>query len=83
MAVMIARTLKVIGQAPAVDNAKADALLAGYKNADKTAKWAKPGLAITISTGIINGRLSKDLAVADDTTRAEAVTIIKRLYDRI
>ncbi|MCR2807975.1 S-layer homology domain-containing protein [Paenibacillus soyae] len=54
-----------------------------YEDADQVPEWAYPAVAAASDMGIVKGRDNNKFAPGDYTTRAEAVTLILRIVDRI
>lgn len=59
------------------------ALPLAYDDADRIPDWAYPAIATASDLGIVKGRAHNQFAPDAYTTRAEAVTLILRLLDRI
>jgi hypothetical protein len=49
-----------------------------FADADQIPAWAHPYAAAGVQAGLIRGKLNNRFAASDDTTRAEAVTILLR-----
>ncbi len=84
LAVMIARALKQSGQAVDTDATTMN----GFHDAAQVAAWAKEGMAIAVNGGYIagsslNGSDQLILSPEGNTTRAEAVVILHRLYNNL
>ena len=84
LAVMIARALKQAGQTVDTDATTMN----GFHDAEKVAAWAKEGMAIAVNGGYIAGGTLDGsgwliLYPEGNTTRAEAVVILHRLYDKL
>jgi hypothetical protein len=54
-----------------------------YDDADRIPDWAYPAIATASDLGIVKGRAHNQFAPDAYTTRAEAVTLILRMLDRI
>ncbi|RIX48682.1 S-layer protein [Paenibacillus nanensis] len=54
-----------------------------YEDADQVPEWAYPAIAAASDLGIVKGRSNNKFAPGGYTTRAEAVTLILRILDRI
>jgi len=76
MATMIVRALEYAGYPAAAAD---EAALAGYSDASGVSSWAKAAMAQAVQTGIIEGRTPSTLNAKDNATRAESVTMLKRL----
>lgn len=80
IAALIARALKNAGQGVTVDDV--DSVLARFKDASKISSWAKEEAAQAVASGIIVGRDGL-FAPQDNTTRAEAVVMLKRMLVKL
>ena len=58
-----------------------DYALEGYKDEKSVASWAKKAIALNIKLGIVSGNGNDTLSPNDETIKAEAAVIVKRLYD--
>lgn len=83
MAAMIVRALNYKGIDTEVTEEALNQLLAKYKDSSQIADWAKKSLAVAINSGIIGGRTEDSLAPTENTVRAEAAVMIKRLFDKL
>ncbi|MDK2881404.1 MAG: hypothetical protein PWQ99_1179 [Clostridia bacterium] len=79
MAVILAAVLKRNGIATALTDTQRDEVLKGYGDSDRISEWAKEGLAVCVSKGIIKGRAEAALAPLGSATRAEAVVVLENL----
>lgn len=79
MATMIARYLEAKGIV-LVDSPN---MVSGFHDQDSVSKWARAGLEIMRTTGIIAGDTSGYFRPASTATRAEAATIFMRLHKAI
>ncbi len=80
VAVMINRSLKVVGQKPEVEDA--DSLIAKFTDKDKIADWAQKPVATAVQVGIVQGMTDGSFAPTQNCTRAQAVVMIKRLLEK-
>lgn len=76
---MAARAMKITGLEEKLTSGKAEATLASFGDADKTASWAKDSASDCIKAGIIAGKNGNILAPKANITRAEVAAIISRL----
>jgi len=76
---MIARAMKVTGLKAELANGEEDKLLTSFTDADRTAEYAKAGIASCVKAGIVFGRNGKLISPKDNLTRAEAAAIVQRL----
>ncbi|MBZ4688275.1 MAG: S-layer protein [Clostridiales bacterium] len=83
MAAMIVRALNYKGIDTEVTEEALNQLLSKYKDSSQIADWAKKSLAVAIDSGIIGGRTEDSLAPTENTVRAEAAVMIKRLFDKL
>jgi len=81
MAVMISRTMKAMEKAEIILPLKAKEMLKTYNDYSQVASWAEQDIALVIKNKIIQGKSSTLMAPKDNATRAEAVVILKRLFD--
>ncbi len=79
MAAILAAVLKRNGIATALTDTQRDEVLKGYGDSDRISEWAKEGLAVCVSKGIIKGRAEAALAPLGSATRAEAVVVLENL----
>jgi len=80
IAALIARALKNEGEEVTVDDV--DSILARFKDASKISPWAKEEAAQAVASGIIVGRDGL-FAPQDNTKRAEAVVMLKRMLVKL
>jgi cell division septation protein DedD len=80
VAVMINRSLNVIGQKPEVEDV--ESLIAKFTDKDKIASWAQKPVATAVQVGIIQGMTDGSFAPTENCTRAQAVVMIKRLLEK-
>ena len=80
VAVMINRSLNVIGQKPEVEDV--ESLIAKFTDKDKIADWAQKPVATAVQVGIIQGMTDSSFAPTENCTRAQAVVMIKRLLEK-
>jgi hypothetical protein len=59
-----------------------DALLDGFSDAEKSAVYAREGIAACIEAGIVMGKDNNKIAPQEDITRAEVAVIIERLLQK-
>lgn len=74
MAVCVTRYLKFVG----ADVSDSDAYLS-YNDASKIAKWARGGIGCCTDKGLLKGNEKGDFRPKTNMTRAQAVTVIKRI----
>jgi hypothetical protein len=80
IAAMVVRGLAKSGRDATV--ADADALLSQFVDTGKISSWARNGVAVAVSEGIVTGRGGGRFAPKDNATRAEAVVMLKRMLVR-
>jgi len=76
MAVMMDRAL----QYARVSRQPAEGLLARFGDQDQISSWAREGAAASVDAGLIGGRDGGRFAPKADTSRAEALVMLHRLY---
>ncbi len=81
MAVMAARIMKLMDKAEIIPPLQAKEMIKTYADSTCVADWAETEMALAIKNKIIQGKDGKRLAPKDNATRAEAVVILKRLYN--
>jgi len=81
MAVMIARAMRAMEKAEIVLPLQAKEMLNIYEDNNQVANWAEQDIALVVKNKIIQGKDGKLLAPKANATRAEAVVILKRLFD--
>ena len=81
MAVMVARIMELTDNMEILSPLQAKEMIQAYGDNTQIADWAEVGMALAVKNKIIQGKDEKRLAPRDNATRAEAVVIIKRLYD--
>jgi len=79
MATMIVRALEYAGYPAAAAD---EAALSGYSDTSGVSSWAKAAMAQAVQTGIIEGRTASTLNAKDTATRAESITMLKRLLEQ-
>lgn len=79
MAAILAAVLKRNGIATTLTDTERDEVLKGYGDSDRISEWAKEGLAVCVSKGIIKGRAEAALVPLGSATRAEAVVVLENL----
>lgn len=79
MATMISRALKAGGKPLTLTDSEVADLLARFGDAKDIQSWAKANAAIAIKAGIIRGRSAAEFAPKTNATRAEGVTMLKRV----
>jgi hypothetical protein len=80
MAAIMAATLKFAGNEPAIDVPE---LSDRFTDADKIHAWAKDAAAIAVGAEIMIGRANATFAPAAFATRAEAVSMLRRMLQHI
>jgi hypothetical protein len=81
MAVVIARAMERFYPAATLPKADPDQVLAPFADRGGLTAAARNDMATLVAAGLIRGRAPDSLAPDGTTTRAEAVTLIKRLLD--
>ncbi|QUH19074.1 S-layer homology domain-containing protein [Alkaliphilus sp. B6464] len=81
MSVMISRTMKAMKESEILLPLQAKEMLQNYGDHSKVADWAELDVALVVKNKIIQGKDGEYLAPKDNATRAEAVVILKRLFD--
>jgi hypothetical protein len=75
MVTMIARSLNLVGKEVQVNLS----LLSQFEDQSEIAEWAKNAVAITVAAKITQGKSGLSFEAKGNTTRAEAVTLLKRM----
>ncbi|MGB9868251.1 MAG: S-layer homology domain-containing protein [Bacillota bacterium] len=83
MAVAFARALELAGIGPSLGEGQVDSLLGVYRDSAQVAPWARRALASCMVSGIMQGRPGLEIAPKDMASRAEAVTMVKNLLQRL
>jgi len=79
MATMLIRAMNYVGvQAPASSTA-----LNGFKDKAKVSGWAKSGMEMCVTAGIIQGSTTQTINPQSNATRAEAAIMIKRFLEYV
>lgn len=81
MAVMAARIMKLIDNTEILLPLQIKEMIESFTDNAQLADWAEEEMALIVKNKIIQGKDGNRLAPKDDATRAEAVVILKRLYD--
>lgn len=81
MAVIIARALTA--KSASLSEEDTGEVLNRFKDNEAIASWAREGAAVAVNAGIVNGMSDDAFAPGLSATRAEAATIIYRLYQQI
>jgi hypothetical protein len=83
MAAMLARflTLKKIAAQPGTE--EVPALLARFGDAAGISSWARTAVALSAREGLLTGRANARFEPQGKATRAEAATVLYRLYQRL
>lgn len=81
MAVMISRTIKTMEKLEILPPLQAKEMINTYNDYSDVADWAEGDIALVVKNKIIQGKDGNLLAPKDNATRAEAVVILKRLFD--
>jgi len=79
MATMLTRALLFAGKPVVLSESDVSSLLAGFGDAKDIQAWAKVNAAAAVKAGIIKGRTATEFAPQANATRAEGVTMLKRL----
>lgn len=77
MAVMLTRAVGA-GYIPAVSD---DKTLDGYRDINDIALWARPSVSIMVKYDLMKGRTENQFAPQGTTTRAEAATVLLRMFN--
>ncbi len=80
IAALVARTLRGAEHEVAVEDA--DLILSYFEDADQIGYWAKKEAAQAVASGIIRGRDGL-FAPREETTRAEAVVMLRRMLSKL
>ncbi len=75
---MIARAMKLAGLETNVSSTEVTSALAPFADGASVAAWAKPAVAATVKSGLIQGR-EAGLRPASEITRAETAAIAQRM----
>ncbi|MFW5648186.1 MAG: S-layer homology domain-containing protein [Candidatus Alkaliphilus sp. MAG34] len=81
MAVMAARIMELTDNMEILLPLQIKEMIQAYGDNTQIADWAEVGMALAVKNKIIRGKEGERLAPKDNATRAEAVVILKRLYD--
>lgn len=81
MAVMAARIMELMNKAEILLPLQVKEIIESYDDGAQVADWAETEMVLAIKNKIIRGKGENRLAPEDNATRAEAVVILKRLYD--
>ncbi|WP_058301434.1 S-layer homology domain-containing protein [Gorillibacterium timonense] len=81
VAALVLRALAYTGKDVTVSTADKAAALKPYTDAAKVSAWAKDEVATAVKLGLIKGYTPTTIKGQLNATRAEAVTLIKRLLD--
>ncbi|HYE82167.1 MAG TPA: YDG domain-containing protein [Clostridia bacterium] len=79
---MIARAMNLTGLKAELKAGELETLLAGFRDSEQSAEWAKDSVAACVKTGIVTGKSGKALAPKDEMTRAEVAVIVRRLLQK-
>jgi hypothetical protein len=80
--VMIARAMSMTSLKANLADGETDSLLAGFKDGDDAADYAKGSIAACIKAELVYLKNSSLIASKDNITRAESAQIIKRLLQK-
>ena len=81
MAVMVARALSYKSLGRYLSSADIDSILQNFTDGAEIADWSKNGIATAYDNGIVQGRDDGSFDTQSNATRAEAVTMLARIYD--
>lgn len=81
MAIMTVNALKLKNLEPAMSNLMMENELNVFNDRTQISSWAKPYCAKIVKSGLIKGKKFDTFAPKDNATRAEAATILLRLYE--
>jgi hypothetical protein len=76
MAVLLARALKQYRPAEPAEGALPEAALAGYRDREAVSAWAQEAMATAVTSGLLRGRSTTELAPQDRSTRAEGAKVV-------
>ncbi|MDH7479074.1 MAG: S-layer homology domain-containing protein [Syntrophomonadaceae bacterium] len=79
MAALVTRAMKIAGRSTAISAEEASSILARFRDAAAIQGWAREASAIAVKEGIVNGRSADEYAPGSNATRAEGMTMIKRM----
>ncbi len=82
VAAMVVQAMKAAKVDTAITEAEINQYLAQFKDGDKISAWAKAVVAVAAKNNIIKGNAKGEFAPANNSTRAEAVVMIKQLLTR-
>jgi hypothetical protein len=80
--VILYRAMALTGLNTSLTSTDVDALLDGFSDAEKSAVYAREGIAACIEAGIVMGKDNNKIAPQEDITRAEVAVIIERLLQK-
>jgi len=76
---IVSKAMKWTGLKDSAANPSVADVIHAFSDANTVSKWALPGVADSVSLGIVSGRTNKLLAPQANITRAEIATIVQRL----
>ncbi|NOV00588.1 S-layer homology domain-containing protein [Paenibacillus planticolens] len=79
---IIARAIHLSGLEVRVTDDEAEQLLAGFADAGRISGYAKAGIAQSVKAGLVSGKGDGIFSPADPMTRAEVVTILRKLLQK-
>lgn len=79
---ILSRAMKITGLKVTSSSNELDNLLKAYKDAAEVSAYAKAAMAEGISSGIMSGRTSNELAPKARISRAEVATLLTRLLQK-
>lgn len=82
VAAMVVQAMKAAKVDIAITEAEINQYLTQFKDGDKISAWAKAVVAVAAKNNIIKGNAKGEFAPANNSTRAEAVVMIKQLLTR-
>lgn len=83
MAAMIERAFAYAGRSIALSEAETEAQLARFTDAPAVSAWARESMAKALARGIVKGRTATAIVPQGTATRAEAVVMVLRMYERL
>ncbi|MGQ9533560.1 MAG: S-layer homology domain-containing protein, partial [Desulfotomaculales bacterium] len=83
VAAMVTRALRVAGKKVTLTPAERDQLLAVFADRGAIGNWALDAVAVAVKEDIVRGRTADSFAPQMGATRAEAVTMLKRLLTSV
>lgn len=79
LAVLANRVLSLCGEAVNIDSPGVELILGDFTDWNNISSWARPGFAVAVKTGILQGTESGNLNPQAKCTRAEFAVMLRRL----